>query len=81
MPARAVAAALRPIAAVAISTRQGTATLAATSSAAALNHTLAGYQWRSISGVTVSPQGAGTATATVALPSCGLATVELTVTG
>ena len=76
----AVAAALRPIAAVAISTKAGTTTLAATGSSAALNHTLAGYQWRAISGVTVSPQNAGTATATVALPSCGLATVELTVT-
>lgn len=76
----AVAAALRPIAAVSISTRQGAAILAATGSAAALNHTLASYQWRAISGVAVSPQGAGTATVTVPLPACGLATVELTVT-
>jgi serine protease len=76
----AVAAALRPIAAVSISTRQGSAMLAATGSAAALNHTLASYQWRAISGVAVTAQGAGTATATVPLPSCGLATVELTIT-
>jgi serine protease len=76
----AVAAALRPIAAVSISIQGGTAVLAATGSAAALNHTLAAYQWRPISGVTVSPSGASTATASVALPACGLATVELTVT-
>lgn len=76
----AVAAAMRPIAAVSISTSQSTAILAATGSAAALNHAIALYQWRSIGGVTVSPQGASTATARVALPACGLATVELTVT-
>ena len=76
----AVAAALRPIAAVAIGTANGIATLSATGSAAALNHTLTAYQWSAISGVTVNPQGAGTATASVPLPSCGLATVQLTVT-
>ncbi len=76
----AVAAALRPIAAVSITTQQGTAMLAATGSASALNHTLVSYQWRAISGVSVSAQGANTATASVALPSCGLATMELTVT-
>jgi hypothetical protein len=76
----AVAAALRPIAAVSISTQQGTATLAATGSAAALNHTLTAYQWRAISGVSVSPTAASAATTNVVLPSCGLATVELTVT-
>ena len=76
----AVAAALRPIAAIAASTSNGTATLSATGSAAALNHTLTGYQWRAVSGVTVNPQGAAGATATVALPACGLATVALTVT-
>jgi serine protease len=76
----AVAAALRPIAAVSPSISQGSATLAATGSAAALNHTLTGYQWRAISGVAVNVQGANTATASVALPACGLATVELTVT-
>jgi serine protease len=76
----AVAAALRPIAAIAVSTGQGTATLSATGSAAAQNHTLTAYQWRAVSGVPVNPQGAGTATASVPLPSCGLATVQLTVT-
>ena len=76
----AVAAALRPIAAIAASVSNGTATLSATGSAAALNHTLTGYQWRAVSGVTVNPQGAASATATVALPACGLATVALTVT-
>jgi hypothetical protein len=76
----AVAAALRPIAAVSTTTSQGTATLVASGSAAALNHALVAYQWRPISGVAVSPQGANTATASVVLPSCGLATVELTVT-
>jgi serine protease len=76
----AVAAALRPIAAIALSTSNGTATLSATGSAAALNHALSAYQWRPISGVTVNPQGASTATASVVLPACGLATVQLTVT-
>lgn len=76
----AVAAALRPIAAVSVSTQQGTATLAATGSAAALNHTLTAYQWRPISGVSVSPTAASAATTNVALPACGLATLELTVT-
>ncbi len=76
----AVAAALRPIAAVSISTVQNTATLAATGSAAALTHTLAAYQWRAISGVSVNPSAAGTATTSIALPACGLATVQLTVT-
>ncbi len=76
----AVAAALRPIAAVAVNTGQSTTTLSATGSAAALNHTLATYQWRAISGVGVNVLGASTPTASVALPSCGLATVELTVT-
>jgi hypothetical protein len=76
----AVAAALRPIAAIAIHSGNGSATLSAMGSAAALNHTLTAYQWRAVSGVTVNPQGAGTATASVALPACGLATVELTVT-
>jgi serine protease len=76
----AVAAALRPIAAIAISSAHGTATLDATGSAAALNHTLTAYQWRAASGVAVTAQGAGTATASVALPACGLATVQLTVT-
>jgi hypothetical protein len=75
-----VAAALRPIAAIAISANNGAATLSATGSAAALNHTLSAYQWRAVSGVGVTVQGAGTATANVALPACGLATVELTVT-
>ncbi|HTY93147.1 MAG TPA: S8 family serine peptidase [Steroidobacteraceae bacterium] len=76
----AVAAALRPIAAISPSTAQGTATLAATGSAAALGHSITSFQWRAISGVTVTPQGANSATASVVLPSCGLATVELTVT-
>jgi serine protease len=76
----AVAAALRPIAAIAPSTSNGTGTFSAAGSAAALNHTLTGYQWRAVSGVGVNLQGAGTATANIALPACGLATVELTVT-
>ena len=75
-----VAAALRPIAAVSIHTSPGTAMLAATGSAAALNHTLSSYQWRALSGVSVTMQGAGSANASVALPACGLATLELTVT-
>jgi serine protease len=76
----AVAAALRPIAAIAASSANGVATLSATGSAAALNHSLASYQWSAVSGVPVTPQGAGTATATVPLPACGLATMQLTVT-
>ncbi|HEX3836813.1 MAG TPA: S8 family serine peptidase [Steroidobacteraceae bacterium] len=76
----AVAAALRPIAAIAISASRGTVTLDATGSTAALNHTLTAYQWRTVSGVSVTAQGAGTATASIPLPVCGLATVQLTVT-
>jgi serine protease len=76
----AVAAALRPIAAIAISVVKGNVTLDASGSAAALNHMLTTYQWSTVSGVSVSPQGAGSATASVALPVCGLATVQLTVT-
>ena len=76
----AVAAALRPIAAIAVGANSGAATLSATGSAAALNHTLSAYQWRAVSGVSVNLQAAGTATASIALPACGLATVELTVT-
>jgi serine protease len=76
----AVAAALRPIAAIAISVVKGNVTLDASGSAAALNHTLTAYQWRAVSGVSVSPQGAGSATASLPLPACGLATVQLMVT-
>jgi serine protease len=76
----AVAAALRPIAAIAVGASNGAATLSASGSAAALNHTLTAYQWRAVSGVSVNLQGGGTATASVPLPACGLATVELTVT-
>jgi hypothetical protein len=75
----AVAAALRPIAAVSATVSQGSAMLAATGSAAALNHTVTLYQWRETNGVPVTLQNASSATATVALPSCGLTTVQLTV--
>jgi hypothetical protein len=76
----AVAAALRPIAAISISSANGIATLSATGSAAALNHALTTYQWSAVNGVGVNLQGAGTATASVPLPACGLATVQVTVT-
>jgi serine protease len=76
----AVAAALRPIAAIAVGSSNGAAMLSAAGSAAALNHSLTAYQWRVVSGVSVNLQGAGTAAASVPLPACGLATVQLTVT-
>ncbi len=79
----AVAAALRPIAAVAV---PGTVTagqmvqLKGSGSAAAANHMLTAFGWSNAGGQTVTIQNGNTATATVSLPACGFATVALTVT-
>ena len=79
----ALAAALRPIAAISVPasvTAGQSVTLQGSGSAAANNHTLSTYQWSAVSGATLSVQGATTATASVTLPACGLSTVRLTVT-
>jgi serine protease len=79
----ALAAALRPIAAISVPasvTAGQSVTLQGSGSAAANNHTLSTYQWSTVSGATLAVQGATTATASVTLPACGLSTVRLTVT-
>jgi len=79
----ALSAALRPIAAVALpaSVSAGQVLqLSATGSAAATNHTLATFGWTNAGGLNLAIQNASTATASVTAPSCGLATVALTVT-
>ena len=75
----AVEAALRPIAAVAV-TQGPTVTLNAQNSAAATGHDISSYQWTSVGhqAVTFSNASGGTATATA--PSCGFGTDRLTVT-
>jgi serine protease len=79
----ALTAALRPIAAVAVS---GTLSagqivqLKATGSAAAGTHTINAYAWSNTGGQSLAIQNANTDTASVTLPSCGLSTVALTVT-
>src|SRR5579872_3377626 len=79
----ALAAALRPIAAVSVPasvTPGQSVTLQGNGSAAANNHTISTYAWSTVSGATLPVSGASTATATVTLPSCGLSTLRLTVT-
>jgi serine protease len=77
-------AALRPIAAVSLpaSVSPGQSiTLDGSGSAAANSHSLSTYQWSPVSGgLTLSIQGASSSKATVTAPSCGIATVSLTVT-
>lgn len=80
----ALAAALRPIAAVALpaSAASGQSlTLDGSTSGAANGHTVSSYQWSAVSGgVTLSIGGATGPRATVTAPACGVATVALTVT-
>jgi serine protease len=82
---RALAAALRPIAAVAlpasVSAGQSVA-LDGRGSGAADGHTIAGYQWSPVggAGLTLSITGGTTSRATLTAPSCGVGTVALTVT-
>jgi serine protease len=85
--AKAVQAALRPIAAVAASTTTsatpGTAlTLNASSSAAACNHTITSYSWTTLSGTnTGGIASANTSMPTVMTPAAGSTyTVQLTIT-
>jgi serine protease len=77
-------AALRPIAAVALPasvTPGASLTLDGSASGAAQGHTVSSYQWSPVSGgLALSISGAGTSRATVTAPSCGVATVALTVT-
>ena len=79
----AVAAALRPIAAVSVPasvTAGQIVQLKAGGSAAATNHTLATFGWAHTGGESLTIQNANTQTASVAVPACGLSTVTLTVT-
>jgi len=79
----AVKAALRPIAAVTLPTSVSagqSVSLNAQKSAAANGHTISTYQWTNVGKQTVSIQNATGATATVTAPSCGYATVQVTVT-
>jgi serine protease len=79
----ALAAALRPIAAVAVPAAVSAAQvvqLKATGSAAVSGHTISTFGWSNAGGLDITIQNANTSTASVTLPSCGLATVVLTVT-
>lgn len=78
----ALTAALRPVAAIAVPasvTAGQTVTLDASGSAAASSRTLS-YAWTQVSGVALTIGSASTSKATVKLPSCGVATLRLTVT-
>jgi len=75
----AVKAALRPIAAVAV-TQGPSVTLNAQNSAAATGHGISSYQWASVGKQEVALSNATGATATATAPSCGFGTVRLTVT-
>ncbi|HYB64900.1 MAG TPA: S8 family serine peptidase, partial [Steroidobacteraceae bacterium] len=81
---RALTAALRPVAAVALPasvTAGQSVTLDGSASGAANGHTVSGYQWSPVSGgLMLSITGAATSRASVTAPSCGVATVALTVT-
>jgi serine protease len=81
---RALAAALRPIAAVAVPasvTAGQSVTLDASGSGAANGHTVSSYQWTPVSGgLTLALTGASTSRASVTAPACGVGTVALTVT-
>ncbi|MGO9803486.1 MAG: S8 family serine peptidase [Steroidobacteraceae bacterium] len=80
----ALTAALRPIAAVALPasvTAGQSVALDGSGSGAANGHMVDSYQWSPVSGgLALSITGAATAKATVTAPSCGVATVALTVT-
>jgi serine protease len=80
----ALTAALRPIAAVAVPasvTAGQSVTLDGSASGAANGHTVSGYQWSPVSGgLTPSITGAATSRASITAPSCGVATIALTVT-
>jgi len=80
----ALTAALRPIAAVALPasvTAGQSLTLDGSGSGAANGHTVSGYQWSPVSGgLMLSITGAATSKASVTAPSCGVATIALTVT-
>jgi serine protease len=81
--AGAMTAALRPIAAVSLpaSVSAGQSViLNASGSAAANNHTIGTYQWTNVGTQILTIQGATSATATVTAPSCGYATVRISVT-
>ena len=78
----AVAAALRPIAAVAVPTTVmagGDVVLQAAGSTAACNHTITGYQWVSSDPTNHPVSSANTAATTVTAPTSGSFTVTLTV--
>jgi serine protease len=79
----ALAAALRPIAAIAVPSSGSPGQLVqlkGSGSAALTNHTLTTFAWTNAGSQAVTIQNASTATASVTLPKCGLATVMLTVT-
>jgi serine protease len=79
----ALKAALRPIAAVAVSTTVSAGqnvSLSGTGSAAACGHVVTTYAWSNVSSSTNAIQGANTATATVVAPASGSFTVRITVT-
>jgi len=79
----AVAAALRPIAAVAVPTNTtpgGNVTLQGAGSAAACHHTVNTYAWSIVNGTNSGISGANANTAVVVAPSSGSLTVQLTVT-
>ena len=80
----ALTAALRPIAAVALPagvTPGATVALDGSGSGAANGHSVASYQWSPVSGgLMLGITGAATSRASVTGPSCGVATVALTVT-
>lgn len=75
----AVKAALRPIAAVAVTQGQ-TVTLSAQNSAAATGHSISSYQWASTGKQAITLSNATSATATATPPTCGYGTVRVTVT-
>src|SRR5207248_9081763 len=75
----AVKAALRPIAAVAV-TEGPTVTMSAQNSAAATGHGISSYQWTSVGRQDIALSNATGTTATATEPSCGFGTVRLTVT-
>ncbi len=79
----AVKAALRPIAAVTLPASVGAGqsiSLSAQNSAAANGHAISTYQWTNVGKQTAAIQNATSAKATVTAPTCGYATVQLTVT-
>ena len=81
--AAALAAALRPVAAVAlpaaVSANQSI-TLDASGSKAANASSISSYSWTNLSGAALAIQNANSAKATVTAPSCRIGTVQVTVT-